>query len=98
MNTARDYVTPPQLAAEWRCDDDLIREFIKSGELRAFTLSPPGCLRPRWRINREAIAEFEARRSSRPSSEVLARGRGRKQGSSSAANNVTASTVRKRWY
>jgi len=54
-------LTPPQLAAEWRCSPDSIVDLIKSGRLRAFTTSAPSCLRPRWKIPEDAVAEFEAK-------------------------------------
>ncbi|REJ82669.1 MAG: DNA-binding protein [Planctomycetota bacterium] len=58
--TAFKCLTPPELAAEWRCKSERVLELIRSGELRAFTLSRPGSRRPRWRIPRDAVAEYEA--------------------------------------
>lgn len=62
MNEERVY-TPPALAKIWRCDPATVLSHIRAGRLRAFTLSPPGCSRPRWRITAEAVEEFERRQS-----------------------------------
>ena len=55
----KKFRTPPEQAREWRCSVERVISLIKSGELKAFTLSPPTCTRPRWRIPLEAAEEFE---------------------------------------
>lgn len=55
----KKYRTPPQLAAEYGCSSETIHSHIKAGRLKAFSLSPPNCKRPRWLISPEAVAEFE---------------------------------------
>lgn len=62
----RPYLTPPELARLWRCAPETIIAHIRAERLRAFTTSPPGSRRPRWRIPVEAVAEFEQRQSPRP--------------------------------
>lgn len=54
-----DYLTPPELAKIWRRHPSAVVSLIKSGKLKAFTLSPPGTRRPHWRIRKEAVGEFE---------------------------------------
>lgn len=61
-----EYLTPPELATLWKCTPETIVSHIKAGRLRAFTLSPPGSRRPRWRIPPDAIVEFESRQAARP--------------------------------
>ena len=58
---APEYLTPTQLAEQWLTTAETVIAHIKVGRLRAFTLSPPGSRRPRWRIPMEAISEFEER-------------------------------------
>ena len=61
------YYTPPEVAKEWwKCSPDRVVDLIKSGKLRAFTLSPPGCKRPHWKIPEEAILEFELANQPKP--------------------------------
>lgn len=60
------YLTPPELAARWRCKPETVLSLIRSGRLRGFTLSPPGSKRPRWRIAPDAITEYESRHEARP--------------------------------
>lgn len=67
MPTERSVYTPPQLAKErWFCTTMHVLAMIHSGRLRAFTLSPPGCRRPRWRIRLDAIREIEQGRPPEP--------------------------------
>ena len=47
------YYTPPQLAERWQVDPATVLGMIRRGSLRAFTTSPPGTKRPRWRISAE---------------------------------------------
>lgn len=60
------YFTPPQLAEVWRVDPGTILAHIRSGRLRAFSTSPPGTRRPRWKISPAAVAEFEQLHSAQP--------------------------------
>ena len=53
------YSTPPEQAAIWGVSPETVIGHIKAGRLKAFTTSPPGCKRPRWKISPEAVAEFE---------------------------------------
>ena len=53
------YLTPPKLAKQWGCSPETVLSLIKSGRLRAYTLSPPSSKRPRWRIPPGAVSEFE---------------------------------------
>lgn len=69
-----------QLAARWGVDPHNVLSWIRSGRLRAFDVAASRAglsrkarerrngkiSRPRWRISLEAIAEFEAKQSSRP--------------------------------
>jgi hypothetical protein len=59
------YVTPPQLAEDYRVDPSKVLVWIKTGELRAFNVATSTTGRPRFRIPLDAIVEFEARRSAR---------------------------------
>ncbi|WP_410000387.1 helix-turn-helix domain-containing protein [Planctomyces sp. SH-PL14] len=52
--------SPTELAARWNCTPETILAMIRRGTLRAFTLSPPGCKRPRWRVSRAAVEDYEA--------------------------------------
>ncbi len=48
-------------------DEHAVLGWIKSGELKAVNVGrSPGKKRPRWRISEQALAEFEATRSSGP--------------------------------
>jgi excisionase family DNA binding protein len=59
-------VTPPQLAKELGVEAEKVLRWIKAGELRAVnTATRPNGKRPRWRISRDAIADFERRRASK---------------------------------
>ena len=51
--------TPPTLAKRWGCTPETVLALIRAGRLTAFTLSPPGSKRPRWRITEEAVLAFE---------------------------------------
>ena len=59
MNSHIRYFTPPQLAKIWGVSPETIIDHIKSGRLKAFTVSPPRCNRPRWRISPDAVREYE---------------------------------------
>jgi len=55
------YRTPQEVAELWQCTTEHVLDLIRSGRLRAFSLSKPGSKRPRWRISADAIAEYESR-------------------------------------
>jgi len=59
-------VTPPELAKRWRAKPETIIALIRSGALRAFTLSPAGSSRPRWKISADAVVEYENRHAAKP--------------------------------
>jgi excisionase family DNA binding protein len=54
--------TPKQLAEKWMVKSDTILALIRSGELRAFNVGRRGALKPRWRINADAVVQFEEQR------------------------------------
>jgi hypothetical protein len=68
-----DYLTPPELAKIWRCHPSAVIALIRRGELKAFTLSPPGTKRPHWRIRKDAVAEFEKTHRDPPPSKQQAK-------------------------
>jgi hypothetical protein len=59
-------VSPRRYANSRNINVSKVLTWIRSGELRAVNLAvrPEG--RPRWKLTPEAIAEFEAKRSSTP--------------------------------
>jgi len=58
-------LTPPELAARLRVKPSKVLGWIKTGELPALDVGN-GRKKPRFRISPEAIAAFEAARTSRP--------------------------------
>lgn len=66
LTVAGRYYSPPQLAKLWGVDPGTILTHIRAGRLRAFSTSPPGTRRPRWRIAPSAVAEFESLHSAHP--------------------------------
>ena len=52
--------SPTELAARWNCTPETVLAMIRRGTLRAFTLSPPDSKRPRWRVSRAAVEDYEA--------------------------------------
>jgi hypothetical protein len=57
--SAAEFLSPRELASEWRLDVHVVLAWIKSGELRAANLA--GSLsgkRPRYRIRREDAEDF----------------------------------------
>jgi hypothetical protein len=71
---------PPQLASRWGVKPDTVREFIRSGELKAFNVASPGAVRPRFRIPLEEVKRFEKAREATPPSKATRRSRKRDQG------------------
>jgi excisionase family DNA binding protein len=63
-------LTPPEIAKELRVSPDKIRAWIERGELPAFNVANRVGGRPRWRVAREALAEFERRRTAIPRAAV----------------------------
>jgi hypothetical protein len=63
----RNKLTPPELAREWGIAPEKVIGWIRSGELAAIDAAARlGGKRPRYLIDREEIARFEARRATRP--------------------------------
>lgn len=58
--------TPKSLAERWSSTAEHVLGLIHAGQLEAFSISPPGSKRPRFRISAEAAASFERQRSNRP--------------------------------
>jgi excisionase family DNA binding protein len=61
---AREFITPPELAREYRVCVDTVYTWIRNGELRALNLAEHPNGRPRYKIDRADIKAFEERRSS----------------------------------
>jgi hypothetical protein len=66
MQTTKTKLTPPELAKLWGVAPEKIVFWIKSGELPAIDASRVRGARPRYLIDEDAIAEFEARRQVTP--------------------------------
>lgn len=60
-----DWLSPYQLARERGVRVGKVRAWIASGELLAIDHSATRNGRPRWRINRQALEEFDRARSNR---------------------------------
>ena len=58
--------TVAALCRRWRVGADKVRGFIRRGELLAVNLASHLSGKPQWRITPEAVAAFEARRTSAP--------------------------------
>jgi excisionase family DNA binding protein len=56
-------LTVPDLARRLRVGQDKVRGWIRRGELRAINTAAALCGRPRWVVQPDALAEFEARRT-----------------------------------
>lgn len=52
-----NYLTPNQVAARLNLKPETVREYIRTGRLRAVNLNPDG-KRPTWRIKPEALEVF----------------------------------------
>ena len=57
------YLTPPEVAEQFRVNSTKVLMWIRSGELRATNVAASLIGRPRWRISPSDIAVFEQRRS-----------------------------------
>lgn len=69
------YTTPPKYAARLGCKPETVTGWIDSGELAAINVARRGSRRPRYRISPEAIAAFEAARSTVPAPKPIRRRR-----------------------
>lgn len=56
-------LTPPQVAARWKCKPETVRRLLEAGQLRGFTLSPPGAKRRHWRVSLDVVLAFESGQS-----------------------------------
>ncbi len=63
MPDAGRYLTPPQIADRLACKPETVIGWIRTGELAAINLARPGCIKPRYRVSPQALADFELRRS-----------------------------------
>ena len=63
MHNAHRYLTPPQVADLYAVNDGKVRDWIRTGELRATNVAASLIGRPRWRISPADLAVFEQRRS-----------------------------------
>ena len=63
MKTARQKLTPPEVARIWGVSADKILGWIRSGELRAIDASQSRGQRPRFLIDVKDLDDFESRRS-----------------------------------
>ena len=75
--SARQKLTPPELARTWGIKPDKVLAWIRSGELRAINVATDQLGRPRYLIDPNEVEAFEQRRAvvERP---VLCRRRGRR--------------------
>lgn len=58
--------TPPALAKRYGVKPEKVHHWIRTGELVAINVAASTSGRPRFIVTPEAIAAFEARRSSKP--------------------------------
>lgn len=67
MTALPRYLKPRDYAEILGVSDDKVHAWIVAGHLRAVDCSAHlGVGRPRWRIHPDAVAEFEAKRSTTP--------------------------------
>lgn len=62
-NTHQTKLSPPELAKRWGISPDKVLSWIRSGELRAMNAATRRGGRPRFLIDEQDIAAFEARRA-----------------------------------
>lgn len=60
------YMTPPAVARELNVGLDKVYLWIANGELKAVNLAAKRSGRARWKVSRQALAEFLASRESGP--------------------------------
>jgi hypothetical protein len=65
LSPARGY-SVADLCRRWRIGADKIRAFLRKGELVGVNVAGSLVARPLWRVTRESVERFEARRSSAP--------------------------------
>ena len=51
---------PPAIAKRLGVKPERVIAWIRAGKLQAMNVASPGCIRPRYRITPEALADFEA--------------------------------------
>ena len=62
----RQKFTPPEIARAWGIDRQKVWKWILAGELGAMNAATPGSTRPRYLVDRDDLAAFEAARTVRP--------------------------------
>ncbi len=70
-------LTPPLLAKRWGVNADKVLAFIHSGELRAVDVAAIGSSRPRYVIDEQDVAAFEARRANTTNAKPQQKRRGK---------------------
>ena len=60
------YMTPPELAELWGCKSATVIAMIRRGDLRAINMAADPSGRPRWKITRQAVRDFERARTTTP--------------------------------
>jgi excisionase family DNA binding protein len=63
MSRTKQKLTPPEIARLWGISPDKILGWIHSGELRAIDVATRRGGRPRYLVDVEELAAFEARRA-----------------------------------
>ncbi len=59
------WMTPRQVAKERQIRAEKVLGWIRTGELRAVNMASHMTSKPRWKVSREALAEFDLARSNR---------------------------------
>ena len=77
LSGEKQYLTPPEVAELLGVGHPKVLSWIDSGELRSYDISTNRDQRPRYKIARDDLEKFLARRSTTPEPEK--RGRKRKQ-------------------
>lgn len=62
----KPYLTPSSLAQIWGCKPATVIAMIRRGELRAINMATDPNGRPRWKIPRKAVRDFENARTTQP--------------------------------
>jgi len=70
MADSPESFTPTEVAKRRNVDIRIVLAAIASGQLTAINWASPGSTRPRWRITAQALADYEAARSSRPQIQI----------------------------
>ena len=63
LPATRQKFTPPEIARAWGIDPIKVLQWIHSGQLRAMDGATPGSMRPRYLVDRDDLAAFEAART-----------------------------------